>query len=112
MKITNKKNLPEVGVSHNPEIKKKVFIDDQEIPKLMMFGEATFKPGQFVEKHSHNTLFEVFYICSGKAIFNINGNDIEVREGDCIRIEPKEEHYQNNPFDLDVTWMYFGIATD
>jgi len=112
MKIANIKNLPEVGVSHNPDIKKKVLIGNQEIPNLMMFGEAVFKPGQSVEKHSHDTMYEVFYISSGKAIFNVGGNELEVGVGDCITIEPKEEHFQNNPFNEDVRWLYFGIATD
>jgi quercetin dioxygenase-like cupin family protein len=112
MKIIKTAELPEIGVSHNPEIKKKVFIDSQQIPKLMMFGEATFKSGQAVEKHSHATMFEVFYIQSGRAIFNINGEAYEVTAGDCITVEPGVEHFQSNPFDTDTRWIYFGIATD
>ena len=112
MKIINIKKLPELGVSHNPEIKKKVLIGDQEIPGLMFFGEAVIKPGQSVEKHSHETMYEVFYISFGKAIFNVGGNEVEASVGDCITIEPKEEHSQNNPFNEDVRWLYFGISVD
>ena len=32
--------------------------------------------------------------------------------GDCITIEQGEDHSMNNPFLEDVTWVYFGIATD
>ena len=112
MKITKTAELPELGVSHNPEIKKKVFIDNEQIPKLMMFGEATFKPGQSVAKHTHLTMFEVFYIQEGKAIFNINGETYEVTAGDCITVEPGEEHFQSNPFTIATKWIYFGIATN
>ena len=111
MNIVHTKELPEVGVSHNPDIKKKVFIGKGEIPNLMMFGEATFKPGQSVDTHSHDTMYEVFHIQSGTAVFVVNDNRMEVIAGDCITIEPGEKHRQMNESDQDVTWLYFGIAT-
>ncbi|NJB69995.1 quercetin dioxygenase-like cupin family protein [Saonia flava] len=112
MKLTHTKLLPELGVSHNPDIKKKVFLGRGEIPQLMNFGTATFKPGQAVEEHKHDTMFEVFYIQSGKAEFIVNGEALVLRAGDCITLEPGELHSQNNPFKEDVVWLYFGIATD
>lgn len=78
----------------------------------MMFGTAVFKPGQHVELHKHDTMFEVFYTQKGKAIFNVNGKDHELKEGNCITIAPGELHGQSNPFNEDVSWAYFGIATD
>ncbi|WP_298474875.1 cupin domain-containing protein [uncultured Maribacter sp.] len=112
MKIVKTTELPELGVSHNPDIKKKVFIEKNEIPKLMMFGSAIFKPGQNVETHKHDTMFEVFHITSGKAEFTVNNKRFVLLAGDCITIEPGELHSQSNPFDQDVHWTYFGIATD
>lgn len=112
MKITHLNDLPEVGVSHNPNIKKKVILDKGYIPKLMTFGQATFKHGQMVEPHAHETMFEVFYIEKGKAEFIVNDVKIVLSPGDSITIEPGEKHAQSNPFDEDVTWLYFGIATD
>ncbi|KGK32276.1 cupin domain-containing protein [Cellulophaga sp. HaHa_2_95] len=112
MKLTKTTVLPELGVSHDAEIKKKVFIGKGEIPQLMMYGSAVFTPGQSVELHQHDTMFEVFYIQSGKAEFIVNSDKFTVEKGDCITIEPGELHAQNNPFDENVTWTYFGIATD
>lgn len=62
MKIIDWETLPELGVSHDPNIKKKTLIGAGEIPKLMMFSTAIFKPGQSVETHKHDTMYEVFYI--------------------------------------------------
>ncbi|WP_339652913.1 hypothetical protein [uncultured Maribacter sp.] len=45
MKIVDWNRLPELGVSHNPEIKKRTLIGEDEIPQLMMYGTAVFKPG-------------------------------------------------------------------
>lgn len=112
MKLTKTKALPELGVSHNSEIKKKVFVTRGEIPQLMMYGSAVFTSGQFVELHKHDTMFEVFYIQKGKAEFTVNAKKIIVEEGDCITIEPGEIHAQHNPFDENVEWTYFGIAID
>jgi quercetin dioxygenase-like cupin family protein len=112
MKLVHTNQLPEVGTSHNKDIKKKVFINKNEIPQLMMFGSATFKPGQTVETHKHDTMYEVFYIQNGKAEFIINNEKFIANKGDCITIEQGEYHSMNNPFKKEVTWVYFGIATD
>ena len=56
MKIIDLETLPELGVSHDPTIKKKTLIGAGEIPKLMMFSTAIFKPGHSVETHKHDTM--------------------------------------------------------
>ncbi len=112
MKLSHINKIKESNVKNKENIFKKVFIGKGEIPKLMMFSTATFKPNDFVETHSHNTMFEVFYIKKGKAEFTINDKKYIVKKGNCITIEPGELHSQKNPFNKDVTWLYFGIATD
>ncbi len=112
MNIVHLQDIPEAGISHNPEIKKRVMIGNGAIPNLTTFAEATFKPGQSVELHAHATMHEVFFILSGKAVFHVNGKDIAVVPGDCITINAGEMHSQRNPHAVDVVWLYFGIATD
>jgi mannose-6-phosphate isomerase-like protein (cupin superfamily) len=112
MKLTHTNNLPEIGTTHNKNIKKKVFLKKGEIPNITTFATATFKPGQSVETHTHETMYEVFYIQSGKAEFVVNDKKFEITAGDCITIEPGEKHSQNNPYDEDVVWIYFGVAVD
>ena len=111
MKLTKTSELPLQGVSHNPEILKKVFIEKGNIPNLMMFGSAVFKPGQEVSEHFHESMIEVFYVTSGKAKFVIEGEEYVAEKGDCVTIEVGERHAQSNPFDEDMTWIYFGIST-
>jgi mannose-6-phosphate isomerase-like protein (cupin superfamily) len=112
MKLVRTSQTPEVGLSHNEDIKKKVFLEKGYIPQLMNFSSATFKPGQAVESHQHLTMFEVFYLISGSADFVVNQEKITLNAGDCITIEPGEVHSQHNPYNEDVVWLYFGIATD
>ncbi|MGC1514408.1 MAG: cupin domain-containing protein [Maribacter sp.] len=112
MKLVYERSVPEEGVSHNPAIKKKNLIKQGEIPKLMMYSTAVLKPGQSVELHKHDTMYEVFHIQSGSAMFSVSGKEYELGPGHCITIAPGELHSQSNPFDAEVTWTYFGIATD
>lgn len=112
MRLVKTSEVPATGVSHNPEIKKKVLVERGVIPQVMTFGEATFLPGQGVDEHVHDTAYEVFYIQSGKAEFVVNGEAVTVFPGDCIVIEQGEKHFQHNPFENSVTWLYFMVATD
>lgn len=112
MKIIKTESLPLVGVSHHPEILKKVIVEKGDVPHLMTFGEATFKPGDAVDLHAHETMTEVFYITSGKAIFETEGEVKEVEKGDCIIITAGENHLQRNEGEKDVTWLYFGISEE
>ncbi|WP_010135649.1 cupin domain-containing protein [Ochrovirga pacifica] len=112
MKLVKTKQLQEIGTSHDETIKKKVFIGKDEIPQLMMFGSAVFLPGQKVEAHVHATMYEVFYIQKGRIDFVIDDKKITVSEGDCITVEAGEVHSQHNNYNQEVSWIYFGIATD
>lgn len=112
LKIIKSDNIQEIEANHQGNILKKVLIEKGEIPNLMMFSSATFKPNQKVETHKHDTMFEVFFLQSGKAEFIINNTKHIVERGDCITVEPGEIHSQSNPFTEDVTWLYFGIAVD
>ncbi|WP_296637971.1 cupin domain-containing protein [Polaribacter sp.] len=69
----------------------------------MMFGAATFKPGQTVKTHKHDNMYKVFYIQNGKAESIINDEKFIVNKGDCITIEQGEYHSMNNPFKKEVT---------
>ena len=112
MNLTQTKTLPETPTSHNKNIKKKVIIEKGKIPNITTFATATFKPDQSVETHIHETMYEVFYIQSGKAEFVVNDKKFEVKAGGCITIEPGEKHSQSNPYDEDVVWLYFVMAVD
>ncbi|NKI31125.1 cupin domain-containing protein [Croceivirga thetidis] len=112
MRLVKHQELPELGVSHNKEIKKKTMISAGEIPQLMMFGSAIFLPGQKVDLHKHDTMTEVFYIQKGKAEFTVEEKTLILEKGHCITIEAGEMHRQSNPFTKPVEWLYFGIALD
>jgi quercetin dioxygenase-like cupin family protein len=110
MKIIHADQLPEIGTSHAEEIKKKVFLEKGLVPRLMMFSSAVLKPGQMIEIHAHPTMFEIFYVLSGQLEFTVNGEKSILKAGDCLVAEPGEQHSQNNPYNIETRWVYYGIA--
>lgn len=111
MKVISIKDVPLVGVSHNKEIKKQVILEKGYVPNLNTFGKAYLKPGQSVGQHVHENIFEIFYVLSGKAIFEVEGIQYEITPDQCISIEPGENHDMSNPFNEDVAWIYFAIKS-
>ena len=50
-------------------------------PKLRMFSHAVLNVGEEVEFHIHNGESESYYILSGKALYNDNGELTEITKG-------------------------------
>ena len=111
MELSDIHSLIEVGVTHNPEIKKKVIIPKGKIDSLKTFSLATFKPGQSSDTHKHKDMFEIFYVLSGRIAFIVENKKTIVSKDNCILIEPGELHSQINESDEDSLLLYFGIYT-
>lgn len=112
MKIISLSELPEEGVSHNPDIKKKVMLRKGEVPVLTNFSQARFKPGQTAGAHSHKAMYEIFFIEEGRGIIRIEGKEYQVEKGFCIMVEPGESHNIINPDYSDLVVTYFGLKTE
>ncbi|MBT3984684.1 cupin domain-containing protein [archaeon] len=112
MKFKKNNEVQWEGVTNNPDIKKKVFVKNGEIPKVTIFGEAVFKPGQLANPHKHDTMYEVFYILEGELTFGVEGKEIKALKGDNIVVGPGEIHSQRNDTQSDAKLVYFGIAVD
>lgn len=109
MKVTSVRECPELGVSHNPLIKKHLLIAGGEIAGITNFSRAVFPPGEVAPGHSHSDMTEVFYIESGSAEIVVDGALIAMPAGSCITIEPGERHELRNTGGSDMTVIYFGV---
>lgn len=110
MLIRDVNQIEESGVSHNPEIRKRVMIANGAVPHLTNFSMAVFKPGQVADEHAHDSMWEVFYVEGGEATFTIDGKAFPAKPGTCVMIEPGEKHRVENTGDGDLVLRYFGIA--
>lgn len=88
MKIISLSNVPEEGVSHNPEIRKKVMLRAGEIPHLNSFSQACLGPGQVAGAHAHKDMYEIFFIEEGNGIICVENKRYRLEKGVCIVVEP------------------------
>lgn len=109
MKKRNIANLKYAPVSHNPNVLKKVLLGYEEVPHVTFFSRATFMPDHIAPSHSHEDMYEIFYVEQGQANFTVGDKDLLVREGDCIIIEPLEKHEIKNVGQSDFIVYCIGI---
>lgn len=82
--------LPETPVTHMPGIKKHVFAEDVSCVKSISHVEL--HPGDTAGEHSHAGACEVFFLASGEVVFGVNGEEVRLRERECLVIEPGDRH--------------------
>ena len=110
MHIQRGSEVPWQGVTHNPEIRKRVFVGNGVVPKLTNFSQSVFTPGQRCEPHAHRDMFEVYLVEGGCGVLVIDGVEVELSEGDSAVVEPGENHsMQNRSENEDLRLIYFGI---
>ncbi len=109
MKKVSLAAVPEEGVSHNPEIRKRVMLRKGDIPHLTNFSQARFSPGQTAAPHAHGDMVEVFFVESGSGVIIVEGERHALEPGTCIAIEPGEVHEVHNPGPDTLVLTYFGI---
>ena len=109
MKLSSVKSLPEEPNVHNPKITKQVFIRKGEVPYLTNLTRAKFPAGEVANAHTHQDMYEIFFIEEGNATVKINGKPIKLGPGDCITVEPGESHEVSNLSSDDVVMTYICI---
>ena len=109
MKIVRLAELLEVGVSHNPQILKKVMIQQGQVPNLTNFSQFRAQPGQISPGHSHQDMVEVFLVESGHGQIEIDGQRFKLSPGVCVQVDINEQHEISNTGDQELVVTYFGI---
>ena len=110
MKLIHSKTIPFQTVNHvGSTVQKKVLIDKGIIPSLEKFSLATFKPGESAPSHVHTSMYEVYFVDQGSITFTVS-KKIKLQKGDCLIIEPNEEHAAINTTQSPTHLIYLGIA--
>lgn len=109
MKYRSLDLIPATGVSHNPEISKKVLIDKEEIPHITQFAKVTLTPGQIADVHQHLNMYEIFNTESGKGKILVEDSEYQLTAGVCVVVEPSEKHEVQNTGKEDLTLTIIGI---
>jgi mannose-6-phosphate isomerase-like protein (cupin superfamily) len=109
MKIISLDGIAEEGVSHNPEIRKRVMLRRGEVAHLTSFAESRLAPGQVTRAHVHADMFEVFFVVSGAGRIRSGDAEHALQAGTCIAVEPNESHEIANDGAGELVLIYFGI---
>ncbi len=70
--------------------------------KARLFAKLSVKPASSIGEHRHENEFEIFYILSGRGLFNDNGRSIPVQAGDICFTAPGETHSIENTSQQDL----------
>ena len=75
---------------------------DTMFGKARLFKVITLKPGCGIGYHEHSGECEIFYIMKGRAVYNDDGNELEVCPGDVTVVEDGHGHGIRNDGEEDV----------
>lgn len=110
MKHISLTKLPLQRVSHEQEIYKQIFLRNGEVPHITAFSRAKIKRGQEIEPHSHQDMYEVFFVLEGAGELEVARKQFKLKQGDCICIAPKEIHSFRCTSEEPLALLYFGVA--
>lgn len=91
MRRSNLKTAKLTPIRHNPALIKKVLVDEP-VSRMKHLSHAVFRPGDTAFTHSHEDAFEVFYCLKGQIIFRVEAEEVLLKKGSCLVVEPKEAH--------------------
>ena len=109
MKKISLSNIQETDVSHNPKIKKRVMLKENEVDHLMFLSQAIFPPGEMAATHHHHDMTEIFFVSDGSGTFTVNGHEHKLEPGDCLVISPDESHMISNTGNDSLILTYFAL---
>jgi len=112
MKLVKIHELPDLGVSHNTKIRKRVMLADGEVGTITNYARAVFPPGEKAAAHQHDDMAEVFTVESGCGEIRIDDVAYVFSAGTTAVVEPGEEHEIINTGTADLIVTYFGILTE
>lgn len=111
MKIVSLAERPDEGVSHNPEITKRVLLGARDVPGLVYLSHARFAPGQATRAHAHRGMSEVFFVVSGEGRIEVDGRAQALAAGSCAAVAPGESHEITNTGAGELVLVYFGVVS-
>jgi mannose-6-phosphate isomerase-like protein (cupin superfamily) len=100
--------MPYMPVSHDPSLKKKILVPDKVLRCIRHISHIVLPEGSRASLHEHREASEVFYCIRGSVRFRIKGTDIDLREGQCLIVEPGEHHsIEDTPEETEL--VYFMV---
>jgi quercetin dioxygenase-like cupin family protein len=101
-------SIDEEAVSHNPNVRKKVYLRNGDSENITQISRTRFPPGESCGQHSHMDMWEFFLIEEGELNFRIDGQTHQLKAGDSLLIAPGEVHAVSNQTMLSAVVTVMG----
>ena len=102
-------DLPWESVSHDPSIKKQVFLRNGDLGPVTQLARTVFKPGQLAPGHAHLDMGEVFLVLEGTLTIKVDGSTTTHPAGTCLSLPPNEHHELSNQSGEDLVILTLGV---
>lgn len=119
MRIVHISQRQFVPASHEdpdkPGVLKKVLFGSEDLDPecgLRMVNYAVIQPGEAFQLHHHETLEEVFYILSGKALIKIDDEEAELGSDMAVVIPRTAKHWMKNIGEEPLVYLAFGASRE
>lgn len=117
MKLVRFSEVSREAASHEdhrkPGVWKKVLLTkaDLQFGQVQMLNWATLPAGSSFQWHYHEDMQEIFLLLRGSVRMTVAGQVIDMQDGDCVVVEPREVHQMTNLSDQDAEYIVFGISS-
>ncbi len=79
-------------VNHKVDTVKEIILKKGVVPNLLQLAKVKFIKGDKIEKHFHESIYEIFYVISGELLLIENNESTRAASGDTFVISPKQYH--------------------
>jgi quercetin dioxygenase-like cupin family protein len=90
--IIRSDRLEEEPTRHGGGVLKRVILRQGAIPRLNQLATARFREGDFVPKHRHADMVEVFFLLDGEATLCLEGEERPILPEDTVVVYPGVLH--------------------
>ena len=110
MKYFIPEDIPLEPVSHDPQLKKRVFAENP-LPYISAISHILLQTGDKASEHLHDSFYEIFYCIRGEIIFVINEISIPLKTGGLLIVEPHEPHAINEVIQ-ETELLYLHVSAE
>ncbi len=98
----------------NPNVVKKVLLQKADLDpgRVQMVNWAQLLPQKTFNPHYHEDMTEVFLIIEGEVSMKVGEEQVTVRKGDAVVVEPNEVHTMTNHSDEPLHYIVFGVSQE
>ncbi|MEI6891953.1 MAG: cupin domain-containing protein [Pontiella sp.] len=112
MKLIKINEQPEVGVSQNKKIRKRVWVGNGVLNNITNFSRVIFPPGEKTARHQHDDIDEVFTCESGCGEVRINDVGYIFSAGTTVVVKAGELHEMINSGSTNLIVSYFSVRAE